>query len=85
MIRYLYKCFVNRIVWVFIYRYKLFYLFEWNNINLIYCFLDFDKCLEFFLIVDEFLIKDWKYLIELYGIGKYGNDFYRIFCVNEWR
>ncbi|XP_076469108.1 uncharacterized protein LOC143299667 [Babylonia areolata] len=34
---------------------------------------------------DEFLTKDWKYPIELHGIGKYGNDAYRIFCVREWR
>ncbi|KAL5013983.1 hypothetical protein ScPMuIL_008253 [Solemya velum] len=34
---------------------------------------------------DEFLTKEWRYPIELYGIGKYGNDSYRIFCVNEWR
>ncbi|KAJ8046675.1 Methyl-CpG-binding domain protein 4 [Holothuria leucospilota] len=34
---------------------------------------------------DEFLTKDWKYPDELHGIGKYGNDSYRIFCVNEWR
>ncbi|XP_035677002.1 nucleolar protein dao-5-like isoform X2 [Branchiostoma floridae] len=34
---------------------------------------------------DEFLTKDWAYPDELYGIGKYGNDSYRIFCVNEWR
>lgn len=33
----------------------------------------------------EYLNKDWRYPIELYGIGKYGNDSYRIFCVNEWR
>nr|QVX32601.1 MBD4 [Platynereis dumerilii] len=33
----------------------------------------------------EYLHKDWKYPIELYGIGKYGNDSYRIFCVNEWK
>jgi len=33
----------------------------------------------------DFLSKDWKYPIELYGIGKYGNDSYRMFCVNEWR
>nr|XP_018911666.1 PREDICTED: methyl-CpG-binding domain protein 4-like [Bemisia tabaci] len=33
----------------------------------------------------EFLEKDWRYPIELYGIGKYGNDSYRMFCVNEWR
>lgn len=34
---------------------------------------------------EEFLTKDWTYPIELYGIGKYGNDSYRIFCVNEWK
>ncbi|XP_008115200.2 methyl-CpG-binding domain protein 4 isoform X1 [Anolis carolinensis] len=34
---------------------------------------------------DEFLVKQWKYPIELHGIGKYGNDSYRIFCVNEWK
>nr|XP_060622243.1 methyl-CpG-binding domain protein 4 isoform X2 [Anolis sagrei ordinatus] len=34
---------------------------------------------------DEFLVKRWKYPIELHGIGKYGNDSYRIFCVNEWK
>ncbi|CAG5124398.1 unnamed protein product [Candidula unifasciata] len=34
---------------------------------------------------DEFLSKKWTYPIELHGIGKYGNDSYRIFCVNEWK
>ncbi|XP_029453384.1 methyl-CpG-binding domain protein 4-like [Rhinatrema bivittatum] len=34
---------------------------------------------------DEYLTKKWKYPIELHGIGKYGNDSYRIFCVNEWK
>ncbi|XP_069140782.1 uncharacterized protein [Argopecten irradians] len=34
---------------------------------------------------DEYLTKDWTYPEELYGIGKYGNDSYRIFCVNEWK
>ncbi|XP_054707366.1 methyl-CpG-binding domain protein 4-like [Uloborus diversus] len=34
---------------------------------------------------DEYLHKSWKYPIELHGIGKYGNDSYRIFCVNEWK
>ncbi|XP_003463224.3 methyl-CpG-binding domain protein 4 [Cavia porcellus] len=34
---------------------------------------------------DEYLTKHWKYPIELHGIGKYGNDSYRIFCVNEWK
>ena len=34
---------------------------------------------------NEYIKKDWRYPSELYGIGKYGNDSYRIFCVNEWR
>ncbi|XP_023285291.1 methyl-CpG-binding domain protein 4 [Seriola lalandi dorsalis] len=34
---------------------------------------------------DEYLTKQWRYPIELHGIGKYGNDSYRIFCVEEWR
>ncbi|XP_077427653.1 methyl-CpG-binding domain protein 4 [Vanacampus margaritifer] len=34
---------------------------------------------------DEYLSKKWRYPIELHGIGKYGNDSYRIFCVEEWR
>jgi len=33
----------------------------------------------------EFLNTDWRYPIELFGIGKYGNDSYKIFCVEEWR
>ncbi len=31
------------------------------------------------------MAKDWTYPRELYGIGKYGDDSYRIFCVDEWR
>ncbi|GAB1601836.1 methyl-CpG-binding domain protein 4-like [Argonauta hians] len=34
---------------------------------------------------EEYLLKNWKYPDELYGIGKYGRDSYRIFCVNEWK
>lgn len=34
---------------------------------------------------EEYLTKQWRYPIELHGIGKYGNDSYRIFCVDEWR
>uniref|UniRef100_A0A3P9I3I3 Methyl-CpG-binding domain protein 4 n=1 Tax=Oryzias latipes TaxID=8090 RepID=A0A3P9I3I3_ORYLA len=34
---------------------------------------------------DEYLTKEWRYPIELHGIGKYGNDSYRIFCVGEWK
>ncbi|KAH3880373.1 hypothetical protein DPMN_004287 [Dreissena polymorpha] len=33
----------------------------------------------------EYLTKDWQYPRELYGIGKYGDDSYRIFCRNEWK
>ncbi|XP_072223464.1 methyl-CpG-binding domain protein 4 [Leuresthes tenuis] len=34
---------------------------------------------------DEYLSKQWRYPMELHGIGKYGNDSYRIFCAGEWR
>ncbi|XP_060074997.1 uncharacterized protein LOC132554704 [Ylistrum balloti] len=34
---------------------------------------------------DEYLTKEWTYPEELHGIGKYGNDSYRMFCVNEWK
>jgi methyl-CpG-binding domain protein 4 len=34
---------------------------------------------------EQYLAMDWQYPIELYGIGKYGNDSYRIFCTPEWR
>ncbi|KAJ7391606.1 Methyl-CpG-binding domain protein 4 [Desmophyllum pertusum] len=34
---------------------------------------------------DEFLTKDWTYPKELYGIGKYGDDSYRIFCLGDWK
>ncbi|XP_043234234.1 uncharacterized protein LOC122387806 isoform X2 [Amphibalanus amphitrite] len=34
---------------------------------------------------DEFVTKTWHYPNELYGIGKYGNDSYRIFCLGEWK
>ena len=34
---------------------------------------------------NEYLNKNWRYPSELHGIGKYGNDSYRIFCINEWR
>lgn len=35
--------------------------------------------------IEEYLAGDWEYPIELHGIGKYGNDSYRIFCTDEWR
>ncbi|KAM8863072.1 methyl-CpG-binding domain protein 4 [Spinachia spinachia] len=34
---------------------------------------------------DEYATRAWRYPIELHGIGKYGNDSFRIFCVDEWR
>ena len=40
---------------------------------------------EFHHLVDEYLNKSWTYPNELYGIGKYGNDSYRIFCTEEWK
>lgn len=37
------------------------------------------------LFLEEYLTKQWRYPVELHGIGKYGNDSYRIFCLGEWR
>uniref|UniRef100_H2Y938 HhH-GPD domain-containing protein n=1 Tax=Ciona savignyi TaxID=51511 RepID=H2Y938_CIOSA len=34
---------------------------------------------------NEYLLTRWRYPNQLHGIGKYGNDSYRIFCVNEWK
>lgn len=34
---------------------------------------------------EEFLTKDWHYPKELHGIGKYGDDSYRIFCLGDWK
>ena len=36
-------------------------------------------------LADEYLKKAWKQPIELFGIGKYGNDSFRIFCSGDWR
>lgn len=36
-------------------------------------------------IAEQYMSGDWQYPIELYGIGKYGNDSYRIFCTPEWK
>lgn len=33
----------------------------------------------------EYLSKDWVEAIDLYGIGKYANDAWHIFCVGDWR
>tara|TARA_B100000700_G_scaffold326374_1_gene437733 strand:+ start:233 stop:658 length:426 start_codon:yes stop_codon:yes gene_type:complete len=34
----------------------------------------------------DYLQKDWKDQPDvLYGIGKYGSDAYRIFCLGEWK
>ncbi len=33
----------------------------------------------------EFIEKDWKEPIELYGIGKYANDAWKIFCTPCWK
>ena len=38
-----------------------------------------------FRYTEQYLGMDWQYPIELYGIGKYGNDSYRIFCTPEWK
>ena len=33
----------------------------------------------------EYLAKDWKEPIELYGLGKYANDAWKIFCTPGWK
>jgi len=33
----------------------------------------------------EYLTKKWKTAKDLYGIGKYGDDAWHIFCVGDWR
>ena len=33
----------------------------------------------------EYLEKDWKEPIELYGLGKYANDAWKIFCTPKWK
>tara|TARA_R100000008_G_scaffold84519_1_gene72121 strand:+ start:1188 stop:1529 length:342 start_codon:yes stop_codon:yes gene_type:complete len=33
----------------------------------------------------EYVGNDWKEPIELHGIGKYGNDAWKIFCIGDWR
>ena len=34
---------------------------------------------------DEYLNKAWGTAKELYGIGKYGDDAWHIFCVGDWK
>jgi methyl-CpG-binding domain protein 4 len=31
------------------------------------------------------MTKNWKNANELFGIGKYGSDSHKIFCVNQWK
>lgn len=52
---------------------------------LLHCYYTSNITLLLFYSVDEYMTKQWRYPIELHGIGKYGNDSYRIFCVGEWR
>ena len=33
----------------------------------------------------EYLNKSWKTAKDLYGIGKYGDDAWHIFCVGDWK
>lgn len=37
------------------------------------------------MISDDFLHESWKDPAELRGIGKYGSDSYKIFCLGKWR
>lgn len=39
----------------------------------------------YILISGDYVTKNWKNAKELFGIGKYGNDSYKIFCVNQWK
>jgi hypothetical protein len=39
----------------------------------------------YILIPGDYVTKNWKNAKELFGIGKYGNDSYKIFCVNQWK
>lgn len=32
----------------------------------------------------EFLTTDWEYPLQLFGVGKYGDDAYRMFCCGQW-
>jgi len=34
---------------------------------------------------NEYLQDEWKTAKELYGVGKYGDDAWHIFCVGDWR
>ena len=52
-----------------------------SPVKLLYCMVDMNFCSAY---TGEYLTYNWEYPIELYGIGKYGNDSYRIFCVPEW-
>lgn len=33
----------------------------------------------------DYITKDWRDVKELFGIGKYGSDSYKIFCLNQWK
>jgi len=33
----------------------------------------------------EYQVKNWSEPIELYGIGKYANDAWKIFCTKGWK
>lgn len=48
------------------------------------CYFIIDT-MKLFLVTVDFLAKNWQYPRELYGIGKYGDDSYRMFCINEWK
>lgn len=44
------------------------------------------KITSFFIFPEDYIKKKkWRYPSELYGIGRYGNDVYKIFCINEWK
>ena len=42
-------------------------------------------CLQSLVCTGDYLTKNWVNATELYGISKYGQDSYRLFCRGEWR
>ena len=57
--------------------------FDLRSMHGAYCMYNHFK--NIFVTVEEYLTKNWCYPRELHGIKKYGDDAYRIFCINEWK
>lgn len=61
------------------------FLFIYYRISYKKCYYYEYKTAIFISFAVEYLEKDWTYPRELFGIGKYGDDSYRMFCINEWQ